>query len=157
MIYTVPLSEILIISFFISLRNPFSDALLGVGISIQGLVDNAGTHITFGPILGTEGFSAESIGKYISIADTPILVHDTEASASYALWQHPQIKDALFLVLNRNLGGAVIINGQIHRGISRPSGLIAHMNINSKWQIMLLRKEGMHGILLFRTFISRRL
>lgn len=131
----------LIISFFISLEIP-RDALLGVGISIQGLVDNAGTHITFGPILGTEGFSAESIGKYISIADTPILVHDTEASASYALWQHPQIKDALFLVLNRNLGGAVIINGQIHRGISRPSGLIAHMTLIPNGKLCYCGKKG---------------
>ena len=43
--------------------------LYSVSEFIQGLVDNAGTHITFGPILA-QGFSAESIGKYISIADT---------------------------------------------------------------------------------------
>lgn len=118
----------LIINFFIGLNIP-SDALLGVGISIQGLVDNEGDHIIFGPIPGSDGFSANDIGKYLPFSSRPILRHDTEAAAAYALWQHSRIKDAFFLVLNRNLGGTMILNRQIHRGLTRPSGLIAHMTL----------------------------
>lgn len=103
------------------------DKILGVGIAIQGLVDEKTGKVTFGKILNANGFDAERIGRYLPFPCT--LRHDTELAASFALWHNPTIKDALYIVLNRNLGGAVIINGEVHRGQILPSGLIAHMTL----------------------------
>lgn len=101
--------------------------ILGVGIAIQGLVDKKTGKLTFGKILNANGFGAERIGKYIPFRCS--LHHDTEVAAAFTLWHNPQINDALYMVLNRNLGGAVIINGEVHHGQILPSGLIAHMTL----------------------------
>ena len=46
------------------------------------------------------------------------------------LWNHPELDSAVVLLLNRNLGGAIITNHQIHQGRSMHSGTIEHICIN---------------------------
>lgn len=113
-------------SFFIEL-NVSRETLLGVGIAIQGLVNPENGHVTFGPLLDADGFSVDRIGKYVSFPC--MMQHDTELAAGYALWHKPSVRDALYLVLNRNLGGSVIINRHAHRSRHLPSGLVAHMTL----------------------------
>ena len=114
--------------------------ILGVGIAIQGLVDKKTGKLTFGRILNANGFGAERIGKYIPFQCS--LHHDTEVAAAFTLWHNPQINDALYMVLNRNLGGAVIINGEVHHGQILPSGLIAHMTLIPNGRTCYCGKKG---------------
>lgn len=114
--------------------------ILGVGIAIQGLVDKKTGKVTFGRILNANGFDAERIGKYIPFPCE--LRHDTERAAAYTLWHNPKINDALYVVLNRNLGGAVIINGEVHHGQILPSGLIAHMTLIPNGRTCYCGKKG---------------
>ncbi|MGF0034288.1 ROK family protein [Bariatricus sp. SGI.154] len=116
------------------------DTILGVGIAIQGLVDEKTGNVTFGRILNANGFCADRIGRYVPFSCT--LRHDTELAASFALWHNPAIKDALYMVLNRNLGGAVIINGEVHRGQILPSGLIAHMTLVPEGELCYCGRRG---------------
>ncbi len=116
------------------------NTILGVGIAIQGLVDKKTGKLTFGRILNANGFSAERIEKYIPFPCT--LHHDTEVAAAFTLWHNPQINDALYVVLNRNLGGAVIINGEVHHGQILPSGLIAHMTLIPNGKTCYCGKKG---------------
>ena len=112
--------------FFIDL-NISANTLLGVGIAIQGLVNEETGELFFGRILDADGFSAQQIGRHISFPCS--LGHDTELAAAFALWHDPSIHEALYLVLNKNVGGAVIINGRVHRNQKLPSGLIEHMTL----------------------------
>ena len=112
--------------FFVELNVPAS-TLLGVGIAIQGLVDEKAGVVTFGRILGADGFCVQQIERYIPFPCK--LGHDTEMAASFALWHNAGIRDALYLVLNKNIGGAVILNGRVHQGQSLPSGLLEHMTL----------------------------
>lgn len=116
------------------------DRILGVGIAIQGLVDKKTGKVSFGRILNANGFSAERIGKYIPFPCA--LRHDTEVAAAFMLWHNPEINDALYIVLNRNLGGAVIINGEVHHGQKLPSGLIAHMTLVPEGRTCYCGKRG---------------
>ena len=43
---------------------------------------------------------------------------------------HPELDSAVIILLNRNLGGGIITNHQIHQGISMHSGTLEHMCIN---------------------------
>lgn len=101
------------------------ERVLGVGIAIQGLVRNDGQEVFFGQILHADGFSAGMVGRHLR--HPCILQHDTEAAASYALWNNKKVRNALYFVLNENLGGAVIIDGTVRHGTVVPSGLVEHM------------------------------
>ena len=58
------------------------------------------------------------------------LEHDSAAAAYLELWNHPELKSAAVILLNRNLGGAVITNHSVHNGVSMRSGVIEHMCIH---------------------------
>lgn len=103
------------------------EKILGIGIALQGLVSSDGTAVTYGKILMNNGLTIENFNRYL---DYPLLlIHDAEAAATDALWNSADIKDAIFLSLSRNIGGAIIINHQIHWGPVYPSGLFEHMTI----------------------------
>lgn len=110
---------------FISQVNFERDKILGVGIAIQGLTSKAGDRVIFGNILNNADVTIEHFSRYL---DYPcILLHDSETAAACEIWEHPSITDAVFLLLNRNLGGALIMNGKIHSGPILTSGIIEHM------------------------------
>ena len=58
------------------------------------------------------------------------LEHDSKSAACLELWNHQDLDSAVILLLNRNMGGAIITNHQIHQGRSMHSGIIEHMCIN---------------------------
>lgn len=58
------------------------------------------------------------------------LEHDSKSAACLELWNHPELDSAVVFLLNRNMGGAVITNRQIHQGSSMHSGAIEHMCID---------------------------
>lgn len=110
---------------FVVSSNYSKDLILGIGIATQGLVSKSGDRVIFGNILNNNDITIEYFSKYL---DYPcILLHDTEAAALCEIWEHPTITDAVFLLLNRNLGGALILGGQIHSSPILPSGIFEHM------------------------------
>lgn len=111
-------------SFIASL--PFSKKrILGVGIALQGLISIDGESVTYGKILKCTGAKRGDFAKYI---DWPcILIHDSEAAAFAELWNQKNIDDSVYLSLNNNFGGAVILNKKIYRGKNLRSGTLEHV------------------------------
>ena len=99
--------------------------ILGIGIAIQGLTSQKGDHIIFGKILNNIDVTLDIFTQYL---DYPcILLHDAETAAACELWERPDLTDAAFILLNRNMGGALILNGAIHSGSVLTSGIFEHM------------------------------
>lgn len=116
-----------------------SDRLLGVCIALQGLVSHDGETITFAEILQCTGVTRATYQKYI---DLPChLIHDTEAAAAAALWQN-KIENAVYLSLNRNFGGILIINGEVVQGRELGSGIIEHMCLRPDGPLCYCGKQG---------------
>lgn len=113
-------------SFVVSLPYP-ERHILGVGIAIQGLISPDGETITYSEILKGTGIMRDSFSRYINYPC--ILVHDAEAAAFAEIWHQKDITDAVYISLNRNLGGAVILNGKIFHGRELRSGTIEHMHL----------------------------
>ena len=111
-------------SFICSLPCNASD-ILGIGIATQGLISLDGQTIIYGPIMNSTGLSLRSFASHLQFPC--IFVHDAEASAFAELWFNKDLTDAIYLGLNRNIGGAVIIDRKIHRGRLSRSGAIEHM------------------------------
>lgn len=102
-----------------------SDRILGIGIAIQGLVSKKGDRMIFGKILNNSDVTVDNFTRYLNYPC--ILLHDAETAAACELWERPDLTDAAFIFLNRNLGGALILNGAIHSGSILTSGIFEHM------------------------------
>ena len=58
------------------------------------------------------------------------LEHDSKSAAHLELWNHPELDSAIVILLNRNLGGAIITDRHIHQGSTMHSGTLEHMCVN---------------------------
>lgn len=81
--------------------------------------------VTQGIRLGSAG---ATLSDFAACLDYPCrLIHGVDAAAEAEIWFSPDIVNALYVSLNYDLGGSLIIQGQIHRGKEYRSGLIEHM------------------------------
>ncbi len=99
--------------------------ILGVGIAIKSLLSADHMTVTQGIRLGSAG---ATLSDFAACLNYPCrLIHDVDAAAEAEIWFSPDIVNALYVSLNYDLGGSLIIQGQIHRGKEYRSGLIEHM------------------------------
>ena len=111
-------------SFIRNLPYPRS-AILGIGIAIQGLVSSDLTTLIYGKILNANDLN---ISYFQNLLGLPcVLVHDAEAAANAELLFLPQVQDAVYLSLNKNLGSAIIMNRSVLTGINRIGGTLEHV------------------------------
>lgn len=101
--------------------------ILGVGISVQGLLSPDGQTIVYGKILGSTGETLQAYANYISFPC--MLCHDSDAAAFSEMWISDQIQDAVYLNLGNNVGGSVFIGGKPYTGRNSHSGMVEHMTL----------------------------
>lgn len=99
--------------------------LLGVGIAVQGLVSDDGEEVTYGKTLDFTGITRAQIAKYIPYPNR--LFHDSEVGGYAEVWVHHEVQDAFYISLSSSIGGAVVMNNELHLGDTRKSGEIGHV------------------------------
>ena len=104
------------------------DKILGVSIATQGITSPDNTTVIYGNIMNNTGMRLKDFSRHLPYPCH--LEHDSKSAAFLELWNHPELDSAVVLLLNRNLGGAIITNHQIHQGRSMHSGTIEHICIN---------------------------
>lgn len=109
--------------------NHYEEKVLGISIATQGITSQDNSVVTYGKIMNNTGMNVNNFSLHLPYPCH--LEHDSKSAACLELWNHPELDSALILLLNRNMGGAIVTNHQIHQGISMHSGAIEHMCINS--------------------------
>ena len=104
------------------------EKVLGLSIATQGITSPDHTTVTYGTIMNNTGMKLEEFTRRLPYPC--YLEHDSKSAAFLELWNHPELDSAVVFLLNRNLGGAIITNHQIHQGNSMHSGTLEHMCIN---------------------------
>lgn len=112
---------------FLELHQFHEEQILGIGLGIQGLASQDGHTVTYGKILDTTGLTIDIFQKYFPFPCR--FIHDAECAASSELWENPAVNDAIYLSLGRHLGGAIIIDGKLQRGLTGKSGTFEHMTM----------------------------
>lgn len=102
--------------------------ILGVSIATQGITSPDNTTVIYGNIMNNTGMRLKDFSMHLPYPCH--LEHDSKSAAFLELWNHPELDSAVVLLLNRNLGGAIITNHQIHQGRSMHSGTIEHICVN---------------------------
>ena len=113
---------------FISSRQYDNDKVLGISIATQGITSPNHTTVLYGDIMNSTGMKLDDFSRYLPYPC--YLEHDSKSAAFLELWNHPELDSAVVFLLNRNLGGAIITNHQIHQGRSMHSGTIEHICVN---------------------------
>lgn len=113
---------------FIATNQYDEEKILGVSIATQGITSPDHSTVLYGNIMNNTGMILEDFSRYLPYPC--YLEHDSKSAAFLELWKHPELDSAVVFLLNRNLGGAIITNHQIHQGSSMHSGTIEHVCIN---------------------------
>ena len=113
---------------FIEKNQYLEDKILGVSIATQGITYPDNTTVIYGNIMNNTGMRLKDFSRHLPYPCH--LEHDSKSAAFLELWNHPELDSAVVFLLNRNLGGAIITNHQIHQGRSMHSGTIEHICVN---------------------------
>ena len=113
---------------FIATNQYDEEKILGVSFATQGITSPDHTTVLYGNIMNNTGMKLDDFSRYLPYPC--YLEHDSKSAAFLELWKHSELDSAVVLLLNRNLGGAIITNHQIHEGSSMHSGTIEHICLN---------------------------
>ncbi len=113
---------------FIDGRHYKKEKILGVSIAAQGIISPDGSSVTYGAIMGNTDMKLTDFSDRLPYPCR--LEHDSKAAAYLERWNHDTLDSAVVLLLNRNLGGAIIANHQVHQGLTMHSGTIEHICVN---------------------------
>ena len=116
------------VELFIQKNHYAPEKIEGISIATQGIISPDGTAVTYGDIMGNANMQFSDFSSRLPYPCH--LEHDSKSAAFLELWNHPELDSAVVLLLNRNLGGAIITNHQIHQGRSMHSGTIEHICVN---------------------------
>lgn len=114
-----------VIQFIETIKVP-KEQLLGLGISLQALIDTDHQTITYAQILSYHSLDLNEIIQAIGLPT--LLFHDVACAANAELWQG-MISEGVYLSLSEHLGSALIIKDQIDQSPYGNSGAIEHMQI----------------------------
>lgn len=116
------------------------ESYLGVCIAIQGLVSLDGERISYSEILKSTDVGRDVYQQYIQLPCT--LIHDTEAAALAESWLRSDVGNAVYIALNRNFGGVVLINGRVQKDSTLNSGVIEHLCLDPGGGLCYCGKRG---------------
>ena len=102
-----------VISFIDSLHIPCK-RVLGICITMQGLVSPDGRTIVYGGIFGNTGTQIGVFERHLPYPCS--FIHDPAAAALSELQVSPDISKAMYLSLNSHLGGSLITDRHIESG-----------------------------------------
>lgn len=134
-----------------------ADLPLGIGVGIPGLVDVSSGVVVFAPNLRWRDVPVRE--AFAAAFDVPIFV-DNDANAS-AMGEHyfgvaQRVDDFVYLAAGAGLGGGVVLDGQLHRGIDGYAGEVGHMTILPDGQLCNCGNRGCWETLVSPLAVIRR-
>lgn len=125
---------------FLSTHGIRPERIPGVSIATQGLTSPDGRSMQYGVILGNGQMKLSDFERHIPYPCR--LIHDSTAAACWELWHHREVRTGLVLLLNRNFGGAVILDGQVRQGEHMRGGLVEHLCLQRDGPLCYCGKRG---------------
>lgn len=105
------------------LKEQVHTGLLGVGIAIPGIIDPHEKKVIKSHTLQVENYSLHFFEQVLGFP----IYFENDANAAMFAENIQENQNALYLSLNRTLGGAFCINGQLFRGRNQKAAEFGHM------------------------------
>lgn len=100
-----------------------TDQLLGIGITIPGIIDQKEQIVLKSHALQLENYSLQFMKQAFSVP----VYFENDANAAMLAENIQKYEDAIYLSLNHTLGGAFCLDGQLFRGKNQKAGEFGHM------------------------------
>ncbi|WP_119328737.1 ROK family protein [Cysteiniphilum halobium] len=105
--------------------------IIGAGFSCHGIIDPKRGYIAFGSpyVKALENYPLVERFKQETGMTCVVIENDVNAAAigEAAYWQESHYQNYLFLTLGTSIGGAIILNGQLYRGVNNAAGEFGYM------------------------------
>jgi glucokinase len=112
------------------LKNWLQEPIAGIGMSAPGLPNETNSCIAYLPnrLLGLENFLWSDY-----LAHPTYVLNDAHAAtmAEAAFGAAKGKRNVVLLTLGTGVGGGVVINGQLHQGLSQMAGHLGHISVDS--------------------------
>ena len=131
---------------FIVRNNLNPASILGVNIALEAIVSPDHSTVTYSEVYKCTGVTLNEIGENIYYPCR--LYHDSHATAEAELWARNDIKNAVIVILNRYMGGSLIIDSNICEGNDFEC-VMEHMRLSTDGPKCYCGKNGC-----FETFCS---
>lgn len=108
--------------------------VLGMGVAAPGVTDPETGEVTLAPAVGWTGTPV----RYLLEQELgiPVVVDNDVNAAALAEWRFgdgARYKSFVFVSIGTGVGSGIILNGQIHRGLSNQAGEIGYMVMDPDW------------------------
>lgn len=100
-----------------------TDRILGVGISLPGIINQTEKLLVKSHALDLENYSLKMIEQILTMP----VYYENDANAAMLAENPQRLKNSIYLSLNNTLGGAVCIDGALFTGQNRRAGEFGHM------------------------------
>ena len=100
-----------------------SGKILGVGISLPGIINQKEKLLVKSHALNLENYSLKMIEQILAMP----VYYENDANAAMLAENPHRLKNSIYLSLNNTLGGAVCMDGALFTGQNRRAGEFGHM------------------------------
>lgn len=115
-----------IIESFMGSHN-LSDSVVGIGISVPGVVDSEKQLLINAPNMMVENVDFRDVKNHF---DMPVYIENEANCAAFAEFDEARVEGSLcYISITEGIGGAVIINNRLINGKNNRAGEVGHMVI----------------------------
>lgn len=104
-----------------------AEKLLGVGISLPGIVSETGERLLYSHALNIYDVDTALFSRRISYPC--VFLNDANAGGLAELWKKPETENLVYLSLSNTVGGAIISSGGLYTGANLRAGEFGHMTL----------------------------
>lgn len=112
---------------FIEESNVDREKILGVGISVPGILSQNKKSIVYSHALDLRNLDCANF--YNNIHYPCVMSNDASAAGIAEIWHCDRTENVLYLSLSNTVGGAIILNNKLYEGENQKSGEVGHMTL----------------------------
>lgn len=120
------------LALFIEENSLNKNRILGVGITIPGVLDRDEDTVLLSPSMKLKNISLKSLRE--SLEPYPVYIENDGNCAGYAEWLAMSPKERkngfVYLLLENGVGGTFFVNGKSYSGVNHRSGEFGHMCVH---------------------------
>lgn len=120
--------------------NAAPEKILGVGISLPGILNSEGTVLTSSHVLRLYNVATENFSRNLPFPC--FFINDANAAGLAEVYDHDSRESLVYLSLSNSVGGAILTDGQLYTGIHQRAGEFGHNTLVPDGRLCYCGKRG---------------
>lgn len=116
------------------------EKILGVGISLPGILNSEGTMLTSSHVLRLYNVATANFSRNLPFPC--FFINDANAAGLAEVYDHNSRESLVYLSLSNSVGGAILTDGQLYTGIHQRAGEFGHNTLVPDGRLCYCGKRG---------------